>query len=657
MARKRHPKRRRVILVALAIVLIAAGASAAVDLRRTGQYATVPARPEEDIQSQAENILYELENGAVDIDWSRMDGTLAYIDGRYDCADFRLQALIRLLYDYGDRIPAESMERIKTTVLNFKYWLDEPGDDSMCFWSENHQILFAASEYLLGQRYPDEVFPNSGLTGAEHMEKARERILTWLEMRWDYGFTEFYSNVYYNEDIAPMANLIDYAEDDEIVKKTSIIMDLLIYDYASQSYRGDFNTVSGRAYENSRKGGDLSSARDITQYLFYGDGTPVGDGGLDYCFMARNRYEVPRVFVDIAHDTSDVTVKASDGLDVSELRDEGFRGTDTRSVMMQWGMESFTNPPVIHNSLNIIRQNDMFANSDLNAFKDLDITLLRLLHLEPLVSRIINPQTNGIAIQRGDTYTYKTAEYSMYTAQRYHPGDYGDQQHVQGANVDEHFAIFHTHPAVGPEAERGPNGNSPLYWVGYGHLPDAAQEGNVQLAIYDIPEKKGMMEKSLLDYTHAYFPTSKFDYAVTGGRYAFGEKDGTYAAFVTANELHFRDGDDSDLIQPGKRVYWITELGTEAEYGSFENFMDTVRANPVSFDPDKLALSYTSQGRTYALTFGGDFTVDGSVIDTDYSRYDSPYVQAEQKADTLTFAYNGKSLYLDFDHMVRTVSD
>ena len=94
--------------------------------------------------------------------------------------------------------------------------MDQPGQDSMCFWSENHQILFAASEYLAGQYYPDETFSNDGKKGTEHMAIARERIMIWLEQRWLYGFTEWYSSVYYVEDIAPLANLIEFADDDEI---------------------------------------------------------------------------------------------------------------------------------------------------------------------------------------------------------------------------------------------------------------------------------------------------------------------------------------------------------------------------------------------------------------------------------------------------------
>lgn len=45
--------------------------------------------------------------------------------------------------------------------------------------------------------------------------------------------------------------------------------------------------------------------------------------------------------------------------------------------------------------------------------------------------------------------------------------------------------------------------------------------------------------------------------------------------------------------------------------------------------------------------------VDGKVVDTNYSRYDSPYTQAEKKDVTLTFEHNGKSLFLDFENLER----
>ena len=43
----------------------------------------------------------------------------------------------------------------------------------------------------------EQIFPINGLSGKQIMENARIKLLYWLEMRWNYGFTEFYSSVYY----------------------------------------------------------------------------------------------------------------------------------------------------------------------------------------------------------------------------------------------------------------------------------------------------------------------------------------------------------------------------------------------------------------------------------------------------------------------------
>lgn len=61
-----------------------------------------------------------------------------FIDGRYDCSDFRMQLLFRLYKDCKDKLPLSSKNDIENEILNFKYFLDEPGYDSMCLWSENH---------------------------------------------------------------------------------------------------------------------------------------------------------------------------------------------------------------------------------------------------------------------------------------------------------------------------------------------------------------------------------------------------------------------------------------------------------------------------------------------------------------------------------------
>ena len=618
-----------------------------IDFVRISAYEVIPMRPSERIDLRQDELYFELVNGEENIEWKMLDGTLEYISGEYDCAEFRLVNLVRILYDFGDRIPDGYKYRTENVLLNFRYWWDEPGENSMCYWSENHQVLFASAEYLIGQLYPEKVFPNSGLTGKQHMEKARTRLLDWLEMRWNYGFTEYYSGVYYVEDVGALINLIDYAGDEELVIKSQMIMDLLFYDVASQNINTMFVSVSGRAYEGNRKGGAGSTLGGLTNY-FWGDGTKLGPGMM-YGMMVTKKYTLPPVLAEIGRDSSDVIIQQSNGLDIPELKPEGYYGTDNRSMMMQWGMECFTNKEIIRNSLAHIRNCHMFSNEFVADFRMLDYKLIHWLHLEPFLHGILKPQSDGVAIQKGNTYTFKTRDFSMYTTQSHHPGTYGDQQHIFGLNIGNHFSIFHNHPAL----EKGVKNQSPNYWVGYGHFPHSVQEKNVNLSIYNIPDKKAIMEMDLLDYTRAYFPLDLFDTALIENHYVFGRKGETYCALIGTNDFRFRDGNKDDIIQSGKQVFWITEAGSKMRDGGFEQFVKRIQDNQVEFDPSSLELNYRSSGHEYHLRFGGDFLMDDKVIETSYPRYDSPYIQAEKKDKTLRFAYKEKFLFLDFDNLQR----
>lgn len=161
------------------------------------------------------------------------------------------------------------------------------------------------------------------------------------------------------------------------------------------------------------------------------------------------------------------------------------------------------------------------------------------------------------------------------------------------------------------------------------------------------------MEMALLDYTHAYFPSGLFDTVVVSENYAMGKKGETYCAFITKNQLTFRENTTDDLIQQGKQTFWITEAGSATEDGSFENFCRRVRNNKIEFNPERLTLNYLSGGKNYQLTYKGDFMLDGQTVNTDYTGYDSPYGRSERKADDITFTFNGKSLHLNYNQMIR----
>ena len=227
-------------------------------------------------------------------DEEQIRGLLRFIDSRLDCADFRLVCVLRSLYDFAHLISGDTLSLMKRSVLSFKYWMDEPGEDSMCAWSENHQLIFAACEYLAGQLYPDDVFANNGQTGREHMEKAKKRLLYWFDTRFHLGFVEWHSNTYYEEDVAPLSLLIDCCEDPQIVKGAEMLLDLLLLDMAHHSFQGFFCASSGRCYEAQKKDPRRQDVADIMAKAF---GLPR-DKDYDYTrlstdFILNRRYQVP----------------------------------------------------------------------------------------------------------------------------------------------------------------------------------------------------------------------------------------------------------------------------------------------------------------------------------------------------------------------------
>ena len=667
-------------MIPAALVLIL-GIWIAADTLRNLSYEVVPARPAEKIPFDENGLLWAFANDEPvteeEVD-ANIDGICTYIDGRYDCSDFRIVSLMRILYLYPDKLTDSQYERIKTTLLNFKYWMDEPGADSMCYWSENHQVLFATAELLAGQLWPDEVFSNNGMTGLERQEKAAERLHYWLDQRWDYGFIEWYSNVYYVEDIGPLANLIDFAEDGEIRRKATMIMDLLLYDLASQSWKGTFVSNSGRLYENNKKGGNGNSMKRVTQELFgYPQPGAEERKGMDLSFLFVENYEIPEVLRAIGRDEVTRIIRSTNGMNLDEIKEEGLIGMRTDQIMMQLGMESFTNPEVIANTVDIINRYDMLSQRDLNAFSMVNYGLLRHTGLLPVVSRILKPQSDGVSIQRSNSYMYRTPAYSLSTSQAYHPGTHGDQQHIWQATLSSELSIFTTHPAVMP-GQGGPNGNSPLYWVGSGRLPHSVQHENVNLTVYRLPEKAGMMEKRMIHYTHLWFPEDRFDEVVADPTRIFGRVGDTYAAVSAGSPLEYGQEVLSDnrqqeileageelplerreVIQNGRDTWWITELSTAEKDGSFEAFMDRIRQNPINWDPTAAggagSLSYTSRGTTLEVDFGGDFRINGVVEDTEYPRYDAPYVRAPRKPDTITWSWGGHELFLDYRNLVREI--
>jgi hypothetical protein len=291
----------------------------------------------------------------------------------------------------------------------------------------------------------------------------------------------------------------------------------------------------------------------------------------------------------------------------------------------------------------------MFSNSFLHELRSVDLYVLRAPGLLPSVSRLLDPVSNGTPLQRANTYTYRTADYLLATAQRYHAGKLNDQHHVWSATVSNRLSVFTAHPPV-PRKGKSPETDA-SYWVGPGRLPDAAQHENVALQIYRVPASATFGERAVNPFTHAYFPREKFDRVELRGSRIFGQHGAVFIALIAAGPLAFRSGSDDDLIQSGRDTAWACELSTTARDADFAAFVTRIESNNFSYREGRLA--YRTDGRRLELNYGGDFRVNDLAQNTDYARHDSPYARTARQASTMTFDYAGKRLFLDFAHALR----
>ncbi len=646
---------RRIFFFIVFLLVLGLITSLVMDVIKNRSYSAVPSQPVTTIHLDENLLLYQIENN-LDYSSETVAQICSYLDNRYDGSDFRLPSLLRIMYDHSDSLHEEDYELIKKTLLGFKYWMDDAGLDSMCFWSESHQILFSSAEYLAGLLFPDSIFTNAQLTGKEHMNRARSRILSWLQQRWYYGFSEWLSPSMFSESLAALSNLSDFAQDEEIVIKSTMIMDLILFDISTNTINGAFSAPVGSVTDDPIKPSPspIQSILDI----FSGNDREVQNNKEDFPGMLlnliySNSYSIPQLLRSIAGNTSETIIKTSQGLDVQELKKENLIGQNIDQIMMQWGMQAYTNPDVLANSIKYIDKQKLFSNEIFAGLKSVNYTLLKIPGLFNLLSRLGKPQTNGIAMQRANIYTYRTGSYGMATVQNYHPGTYGDRQLIWQADIGTDTRIFTTHPAVSTNSTP-PHGDSPGYWTGSGRLPHSAQERNINMTLYILPERKGFMEEELLYRTHAYFPENEFDEIILDANTLFAKKGSVYIAMIGNSPLTYFANDTGsryDLVQFGKDTYWITEIGTSDTDHSFPEFIKRLQSNSISFKGT--ILSYSSNGNNFELEYGKEFRLNGVPIHTDYQRYESPFSNTARKPVSITITHNGEELYLDFKSMIR----
>ena len=176
---------------------------------------------------------------------------LPSIEDCHDCADFSLVPLIWSRTVWGNDIGEQTRVRIDAAILNYRYWMDEPGNDVQWYFSENHALLFHTSAYLAGHLLADRTFIRSGRKGTEQSAVGATRVRAWLDHFEQWEMAEFNSAPYFPIDLKGLTALAALSPDADIAQRAKTGIVRLCEIIARSSHHGMVTAAQGRSYEHT----------------------------------------------------------------------------------------------------------------------------------------------------------------------------------------------------------------------------------------------------------------------------------------------------------------------------------------------------------------------------------------------------------------------
>ncbi len=224
---------------------------------------------------------------------------LKMITSRADCADFEAVGLLHVLKRIPEEIWAIGLrEEVEKTLLEFKYWIEQPGLDAMCYFTENHQFVWHCAEHLIGSHFSDKTFVNANMTGSDHANHGEAMALEWLKRRLEGGFSEYDSNAYLAIDTLALVSLVEFSPNSILSSYAEALLDKVLFSLASNSWRGIHGAAHGRSYTTTLRSSRLEETAPIMWALW-------GMGALNAAVLpvtsliTAKRYQVPTMIAKV----------------------------------------------------------------------------------------------------------------------------------------------------------------------------------------------------------------------------------------------------------------------------------------------------------------------------------------------------------------------
>jgi hypothetical protein len=620
----------------------------------------------------------------------------AQIDAWEDTRDFRFMDLHWMLaLGQGDTpmttLSPAVITAIDERMLANRYRYDDPLPqdrlDHLWYWSENHRIINLAIEYLAGQRYPDETFTVTGLTGAEHLDRARPEILEWITERADLGFFEWHSNVYMLKNVTPLLMLAELADDPEVVLASAMALDLSLIDMAAHNHAGAYTAPRGRTYKKDKMTSLDEDTFGTAKFVFDDTTAPyqsTSDTGVTYLASAA-RYRPPQLVVEIALDDTTSVVRERHGVffdGSTPIVDDpvapyGKDFDDRANLPFWWSLGALGMWPLAEVSVAAANEFRLWETSE---FEDINL-LASINDYDPVKIRDWEQPRAAVInfgfLSEANTYAYREPKVSMASVVDHRFGEMRDQGHAWQAAIDENAMVFTTHPMTEPaQTTVWDDDPTPGYWTGEASMPRSAQHRATAIHVYQPKwdESTDPLVWSVFEYrpfTHAYVPQDHFDEVRRSGNWTIAARDGGYIALWSWRPTTWREYDaavvaTNGLVKPfdlvaegGADNVWIVEVGSDVG-GSLDDFVAAVTAIEPSVvrDDTGFTVSWTSPSSGIVdFSSTGPFLVEGEEQPLgDFPRHESPWGGVEHLSRQYNLTAADSTWSADFDTMTRELA-
>lgn len=451
---------------------------------------------------------------------------LDLIEKRVDCSDFLVAGLLRYVKNYS--LSDNEASRIKEVLLNYRYWMDMDGADGMCFWSENHSLMFFSSAYIAGTLYPDDYFIRANMKGSELASMSEKRLHSWLKDVEEHHLEEFLSADYSSVTFAALLNVVDFTTED-LSQRATRICDEILHSVALHTFQGSVIAPMGRVYRGVLYPYN-TSVQAMVNLIDPSSPKSFGEGWLAH--LATSKYIVPESLQSIitedyigSHFTGNAEIKLQKTADYCLTSVQSPRSSNYE----RW------------NIVSTVKKNE------------------------------------------GDIQDYvKSLNERFHGTTNFSPGIYGYQQHLWTAALSNEAFLFVNHPGSSTDI----TGLRPGYWYGNGIIPAIKQELNIIGSIYKLKDNHP------IKFTHIYCPLDKFDDYKIEQNWILVQKHENYLALWSSNKIESYNDTlfNCEFRVYGERTAYLCFSGSKQHFNSIEEFGNFVKAREPLFDQEQLIL-------------------------------------------------------------------